>query len=391
MTLKIRYNLLHFFFWLSNCCVSGFIAIFLQYHGLSNTEIGIVTGGSCILTVFLSPYISSLVAKVKTLTTQQLFSYLLISISTLFLCIAYLKLPVLVIMIAYILMNSLMLSAVPLLTMIAMDYLREGLYVDFGLARGIGSASWASTALVFGRLLAFIPPSVLALGCFLFNSIVLMILHAMPKSTKPVNTNQKEGTVFDVIKHYRLFFLILLGFGLAYSGTTALGTYLINIVENLGGNTTFYGIALFAMAFSELPFMTLAHRLMKRFDPYMMIAIAGIFYVFRNLTICFAPNLFILILGMMFQGLSYGLFTGVITYYITYNLELHDQMAGQTLIGIMSNGLGSTIGNLCGGVLQDTFGLSAMYLFIGTITILGAALLVFVWFLSKQHKKSIVH
>ena len=39
---------------------------------------------------------------------------------------------------------------------------------------------------------------------------------------------------------------------------------------------------------------------------------------------------------MMFQGLSYGLFTGVITYYVTYNLETQDQMAGQTMIGIMT-------------------------------------------------------
>ena len=34
-----------------------------------------------------------------------------------------------------------------------------------------------------------------------------------------------------------------------FSGATAIGTYLINIVKNLGGNTSLYGVAMFAMAF----------------------------------------------------------------------------------------------------------------------------------------------
>lgn len=384
MSLKTRYNFLHLFYWLSNCCVTGFIAIFLQSHGLSNTEIGIVTGGSCILTIFLSPFISSLVSIIKSLTTKHLFSYLLIIISAIFLLIAYINVPTLILMLCFMMINSLMLSTVPLLTMIAMDYLREGRFVDFGLARGLGSASWASTALIFGQLLTFMSPSILASGCFIFNIIVLLLLKTMPTSTKKEATDKKEASVFEVMKHYPLFFIILLGFCFVYSGTTALGTYLINIVEKLGGNTTFYGIALFAMAFSELPFMTMAHRLMKRFNAYAIIAAAGFFYICRNFTICFAPNLLVLVLGMLFQGLSFGLFTGVITYYITYNLETHYQMAGQTMIGIMSSGIGAMIGNVCGGILQDAFGLNAMFIFICAITLFGASILISPLYLSRR-------
>ena len=119
-----------------------------------------------------------------------------------------------------------------------------------------------------------------------------------------------------------------------FSGATAIGTYLINIVKSLGGNTSLYGVAMFAMAFSELPVMMTVPKLMKKFNSVTLILVASIFYICRNYTIGLAPNLIVLIIGMMFQGLSYGLFTGVITYYVTYNLETQDQMSGQTMIGI---------------------------------------------------------
>ena len=56
MSLKAKYNFLHLFYWFTGCCINGFIAVFLQSKGLTNTEIGIVTGGSCIATIFLSPF-----------------------------------------------------------------------------------------------------------------------------------------------------------------------------------------------------------------------------------------------------------------------------------------------------------------------------------------------
>lgn len=62
---KAKYNFLHLFYWFTGCCINGFIAVFLQSKGLSNTEIGIVTGGSCVATIFLSPFMSSLISKIK--------------------------------------------------------------------------------------------------------------------------------------------------------------------------------------------------------------------------------------------------------------------------------------------------------------------------------------
>lgn len=50
-------------------------------------------------------------------------------------------------------------------------------------------------------------------------------------------------------------------------------------------------------------------------------------------------------------------------------------MMGQTMIGIMTSGVGSTIGNLFGGILQDQYGLNMMFIFACLITIIGVIII----------------
>jgi len=92
---------------------------------------------------------------------------------------------------------------------------------------------------------------------------------------------------------------------------------------------------------------------------------------------------------MMFQGISYGMFTATITYYVNDYLDASDQMMGQTLIAMMSTGLGSFVGNVVGGVLQDTFGLLSMKLFACTLTVIGFAIM-FTTLKGKTGKVNIV-
>lgn len=387
MSLKARYNFLHLFYWFTVCCINGFIAVFLQYKGLSNTEIGIVSGGSCVATIFLSPFMSSLISKIKGMTIKKLMTYILVATFIMYLIMAYLPIPVVLLMVIYIVMYALNLSTVPMLTMIAMNYINEGTYINFGLARGLGSASWATSALIFGQVISFLDTGILSIAYAVFSCLTLAILYTLPESQIANSNQKKEGSVFTVIKKYKIFFFLLLGFCFMFAGATSLGTYLINIVKNLGGNTALYGVCMFAMAFSELPIMMMVPRLMKKFDSVTLILVASVFYVFRNYTIGLAPNLLILIIGMMFQGLSYGLFTGVITYYVTYKLETQDQMSGQTMIGIMTSGIGSTLGNVLGGILQDTLGLNSLFLFVYFMTAIGAIIIFSCKMISEKVKK----
>lgn len=179
--------------------------------------------------------------------------------------------------------------------------------------------------------------------------------------------------------------MILLGWSFTFSASTSLSTYLINVVEHLGGNTMIYGFAVFAMAASEMPAMAVTRKLMRKFDVMTLIVVAGVSYLCRNILIAMAPSLLFVFIGVLFQSTSYGLLTSTMAYYVTDTCEKEDQIMGQTLLGMMTTGLGSMLGNVVGGILQDAFGLSSMLVFAMTMTVIGALILIGV---GITHKKA---
>ena len=370
--LQMKYNVLHILFWLSYLSIYGYVAVFLQYRGLSNTDIGIVTGAGAIFSIFLSPFVSSLLTKIKSLSIKKLTLILYIMMFSFFFCLTFLSLPVVFIMFFYIGLLSLVVSIVPFLSMICMDYLKAGQYINFGLSRGLGSVSYAAGAVLVGQLIDIINLTVIGYVHLLSSVLLLVLLFSMPDyKIEEDNPQENKSNIFTIIKNYKTFFIILVAFAFMFAASTSLSTYLINIVKNLGGNTSLYGIAIFCMAASEMPVMSMTHHLLKKYKAETLILVASGFYILRNFTICLAPSLPILLIGMMLQGFSYGLFTATITYYVNDYLKQEDQMMGQTMIGMMSTGLGSAVGNIFGGVLQDAFGLTSMLIFACTLTFIG--------------------
>lgn len=386
MSVKNKYNLLYFFYFLACCCLAGFVAVFLQYRGVSNTSIGIVTGGGCVISIFLAPALSSFVTKSKHLNIKSAYYVIQIFMVILFCILSFLPLPAPVVMVAYMIVYTLYFSSAPFMQSLASELTASGYEVNFGVGRGLGSLSWAFNALLFGMLVERFSPAVLSIGYLVFSILFLMILSTMPstKQTVTSETGKQGGSIMTIFTKYRIFFLLLLGFSFMMAAATSLGTFFINIVTNLGGDTSFFGFATFVMALSEVPLMAFTPNLMKRFKSVDLILMAGVSYVIRNLLFCLAPNLFILSLGMVFQGLSYGLLTAVITYYVIFNLRMEDQTMGQTLVAVMTGGFGSTIGNILGGYLQDAFGLNAMFIFVYILTLTGILVIGCGYFLSRQ-------
>lgn len=386
--LQLKYNLLHIFYWAASCALMGYVAVFLQYKGFTNTEIGIVTGGGCFAVMFLSPFISQTVVS-KGLSTRKLMTLFFLLSTCTFLLISFINVPALIIMILYILQWCLIVSSVPFLSMLCMDYIQAGEDLNFGLSRGLGSVSYAISAVVLGMLVKGINPNILVIFFGVSAIIDLVLLYSLPVEKKKYiekKEEEKQGNILTIITKYKIFFFLLLGFTFMFAASTTLSTYLINIVKRLGGDTSLYGVGIFLMASSEMPVMAIAPRLIKRYNSILLIMVAAVFYILRNFLICLAPALPVLFLGMLMQGFSYGLFTAVITYYVTYHLKKPDQMMGQTMIGIMSSGLGSMIGNVLGGVLQDQLGITAMFIFACSITVLGV---VIIWMTGFTQKKDL--
>lgn len=377
-SLQLRYNLLHIFYFFSICSINGFTAVFLQNKGMSNTLVGLAMGIGSVLSIAIAPVFSSVLENIKGITIKKLILIVYSVQFAVYLAMAFLNLPVFVILPAYMVMMSSVIAVTPLLSMICMNYASKGYDIDFGTARGLGSLSYAIGAVLLGQISKIWTPDYLALAFLASGLCMFLVLFSMPDSDiqvmdekNPDSKKKNRSSIFYVIKTYKVFFLFLLGFGIVYAGVSALGTYLVNIVTSLGGDTSLYGIALFCMAASELPVMAATGKLIKKFGSERLIAIAAVFYLFRNFTICLAPSIPILLIGMMCQGASYGLFTAVITNYVGSHLPERHGLAGQNLISIMSTGLGTSSGSILGGVLIDVFGFTGLKLFALALTVIG--------------------
>ena len=376
--LQLKYNLVQILYWISACALQGYVAIYLQYKGLTNIQIGIVTSISSILTIFISPYISSLLHKIKKLTINILLYWLFLISLLIFLAITYLPLSGYIIMFAYIIIYCLSISIIPLLSSLAMNYLQAGQEINFGLARGMGSVSYALSAILISQSINLFSPNVLAIIYLIASISLIMIIHQLPDNKIIINEKEEHKSLLFMIKKYKSLFYLLLGFAFCFAGAIALATYLINIIKNLGGNTNTYGIAIFIMSISELPVMALTKRLINNVNIMKLFIFAGICYLLRNSLIALAPHILIVYTGMLFQSMSYGMLTSLLTYYVANICKPEEEIMGQTLISIMTCGVGATIGNLFGGILQDTFGIEAMLLFVVISTMIGTTIMVFV-------------
>jgi len=373
MSAKKQYNLLYILYCLVGCFGTGFTAVFLQYRGISNTLIGIAAGVASVASIFLAPYISTLIVRISSMTVNRMMVILYCTMSVLFLAAAFMPVHSSVILVTFITFLCLHTCVSSMINVLASGYVQDGQEVNFGLARGLGSVSWAITAALVGPLVEYFDAWVLAVGFAAFSLVMIAFLRYIPQ-TKGIKRGEKNGSVFHIAKTYKVFFLIILGFAFCGAGNSAIGTYMPNILRELGGNTSVFGYSLFINAMVEMPFMAITARLMRKVKPAYLCAVAGIGYILRNGIIASADSVLMVFTGLLFQGPSFGILTALTANYVIFYLEGRDQIMGQTMVG-MCTAFGAVLGNILGGWLTDTFGLSTLLGFAVGCTACGAVIL----------------
>lgn len=401
----ILYTLLQGMYWASYCTLVSFSAVYLQYRGLSNTLVGIVTGAGAACSVVASPWIATLVSRIKNMTVKKLIRLVFLISGLIYLAVMLLRLPVPVMMAGYIVMIMLYHSLNPLINAMAMSYVSQGISVNFGFARGVGSLAYALSSVLLGRIAEVFYPG--ALSYLFLGSIVILfgilffmqeqktegpcIFHIGKKKERMQKHQEKTWdekhrgacdakeavTVWNMIKNNPCYLFLLSGFALDFVSKTVLSTYLINIIRSLGGTETTLGLAMFVSAASEIPVMFLASVIMKRFRCITLLKISSVFFVLKNAAVFFAGGLPLIFMGMALQSFSYGVFTFAAVYYVKEHLEEKYQVLGQSMIGIMTVGIGGTAGNMLGGIVQDRLGLGMMIGGALVLTVIGM-LIVFI-------------
>ncbi|RDU22794.1 MFS transporter [Anaerosacchariphilus polymeriproducens] len=366
--LNIRYQLSHSLYWFSNCTLYGFATVYLLNMNFDNTQVGVVLAFGNILSVFLQPVIGSFADKTSKISLKTLTSLFAFIASSLGVILIFLPDIVWAVGGLYSIMIALVLLVIPLMSSVCIEYCNANCYIDYGLARGIGSIFYAAASISLGILIERTGAQILLpifIFVFFLLAVVMFTFQSPAKIVQNCSFTNTSGGLFYFINTYRRFSFLLIGIVCLFFYHTILNTYFINIIRNLGGNSSHLGISLSISAAMELPVMASFFYLLKKIKCSTILKISGIFFTVKTFIIILAPNIATIFFAQSIQFLSYALYTPAIVYYTNKLMKPEDKVKGQGYAA-MAACVAAVFANLAGGALLDRFGIFTMLL-VGTI------------------------
>lgn len=399
--LTIKYSLLQSTYWISQCIIGGFAAVFLRSKSFNNSQIGIVLSLSLVLSVILQLLIATFADKTKKVALRTIVIALMFFVATLILIMYIAPSSFVLIAVNFCLVSAIQSTLNPLLNSLAVEYINKGFNVNYGLSRGTGSISFALTSYLFGMYVTNFGVNTLLLIFMFFYCFVIIATFAFKinlpeqnlsasqfiKDDNTINESQNSNRsqeekssiapagIIEFFIKYKNFSIQLIGIAMLFFSHNIICTYLINIIENVGGNSTDMGISLAIAATVELPTMATFIYIVRKITCNTLIKISSFFFFIKAAILWLAPNVYIVHLSQAIQMFAYALFTPASVYYVNSIIEEQDKVKGQSMLGVAMS-IAGIIANISGGKILDTLGVSEM-LFLGTITTAFGFIIIF--------------
>lgn len=388
--LTIHYAFIQGFFWISFCCILGFAALFLSWKQFNTGQIGIILSLSSVCAVLIQPSVASFADKTTKISVKNITSIVILTSLILALLLMVLPYSFYLTGILFILITSIMYSLPPLLNSMALEYMNQGISINYGLARGIGSISFAVISFFLGNMINYNGPTVL-LPLFLFFAFALLTSSftfrlsdrakkTLIESNYIICQKDKEAiktnlNLFSFFIKYKMFFLHLAGIILIFTTHSMLNTYLIQILEQIGGNSTHLGISLSIAAAVELPTMAMYVFIVRKYKCSTLLKVAAFFFTIKAIILIFATNVFMVYISQILQLLSYALFIPASVDYVNKLMTDQDKVKGQAFVGIATMGASGVFGNLIAGQIINNAGVTSMVITSAVISTFGCIIL----------------
>ena len=339
--LNVSYTLVHVVYWAMFAIFAGYQTSLLLGRGFTSGEAGIFASIRCFAGILAQPLLGGWADRHPEVPIKRLLNACLV-----------------------LALGVLELNAYPLLDSMAVQFIAAGVDMSYSLSRGLGSLAYALACVICGQqAVRFGTESLLLTHMAL---LVLMIAAvalypAFPREALPPRVRgEQPHSILYILRSSRPFTLMLVSLFFALAAIMPIVSFMVNIVTDRGGDQGHLGLALFLMGASELPAALLFTPLFHRFGAAGTLRMSICFMAVKPLLFLLAPSLFWILLVQPIQLLGYGLFTPASVYYANANVSPVDQVKGQSIMMIASNGLGAMFGNFLAGYAIDWGGADAM-------------------------------
>ena len=378
--LNLHFSVLWALFWACSASLWGFRTVFLLHHGFTNSQVGLVSSLALLLPMAAQPLLSSLSDRSSRFTSRNL-AMALTALSIVCCAGIWISHHTALYAVLLVLIGVCLTVVPPYFNAMNMDFVMRGVDLNFGASRSCGSVAYSVTSLVMGAALERFAPT-LTLPVFLLCSgalllALLLFRYPLPESSMSLSADAPTALSNGaLLRRYPRFTLMLAACFLLVGSQITISTYMIQIVGKVGGGEGVTGAAYFTASMMELPAMLLFAKARRKFSLRTLMLVSSVFFVIRCAAFLLAGSAFTIYLACSLQFFAYAVMAIATVYYVTEEIDVANQAKGQSLIYIMSAGVGSAFGALCGGWLLDHWGVNAMLVFCCLCAALGTGLII---------------
>ena len=364
--LMIQYCILQGSYWASFCVIYAFATVFLLSRGFESSMIGVIIAAGNILGVVLQPMVASIADRSEKISLHKLTAMLSVIMILLLVLLYFVPNVLLAVAVLFLLTDTFLQVIQPMINSVSVYYVNQGVSVDFGSARGIGSLSYAAASYILGIVVEKFGTRSILMAGILVALVLLVTVLSMPvlSSSAASRLGEKEPEQNDAglivfAGRYKNFMLTLAGITLLFTFHNMNNAYLIKVIENVGGTSADMGRMLSIAAVTELPVMFLFSRISKHFKSSTLLMVSSAFFAIRAAGFMLAGNVMTMYLAAMLQIGSFALYIPSSVYYVNETMLDQDKFKGQAVM-TATNTLGGVFGSLFGGFLIDNAGVGAM-------------------------------
>lgn len=386
-SLNIKYMASQIFYFGAFAAMMGYASVYLLYKGFSNSTIGIILSLCSILAVFMQPALASFADNHKNIEIRKIINTI-VAIAII-LSVALLVIPAnqTLIFILIVAIFSLETTIMPLINTLAFIFEKYGIQINFGIARGLGSVAYALTSMALGYIVEWFSPDLLPICYVVFNALLFIVVHlfVLPKNAQIVDADEESETEAEVQENvsllkfagkYKKFIVFLLGFVLVYFAHTIINNFFIQIVTNVGGNSSDMGNAVFLAAMLELPTMAYFTKLSQKVNCGTLIKASIVLFLAKHAITYLATNMVMIYIAQVLQMGAYALFIPASVYYVNCKVDNKDIVKGQSFV-TTSMTMSGVFANIIGGILLDAVGVSEVLLIGVILSLIGAVIVLF--------------
>lgn len=347
--------------------ISAYSVVFLVANGFDEFQIGMVTSLANLLASFIQPWLGGKVDRSVRLNLVHVNVMIVIPSLALLIGLFFSQKIFLLVAIMYTLVLMLQATLMPFMSATGVFLMNNGFKLNYGVCRAVESASFALTSTILGILITRMGHnSILMMAIIGYSLYLFMLRHLFKHYLQALFNHHIDNVKLNTVevalkasevsffKKYAHFKYIVFGSFCFFVGHNFINLFMLQIIENVGGNTENMGNAIALAAISEMPIMILFTRINRRIPSRYLMMVTGIFFLVKTTLTFTAMTVGGVYLAQVFQVLAFGLYIVASVYYVNHEMANEDKVKGQSLV-TTAHTLGSVVGSLIGGWLINRY------------------------------------